>query len=568
MKKKILAFSFVLLMKRKCVFTIIVVSAVILGITATTAYADDPSADATYWQGPVNSATDWFSGSNWNKGTPDSSDDACIDNGGIAQITSGTAVAGSLHLAPGTTVYPSPGWQTKEGHLVQSDGSLTISNGIYLGNVASYTLTGGNLSSQELEIGSYYGNALFQQSGGSNSTGNLTVDWKNTYKFESGTLTVTGEENIDHAGIFEQTGGNHVTNYIVLGSHSSGGHYVLSGGTLDAFDLYGTNSSTVEHSGGSSVMIAMWGVGSYNLSQTNANNPSSLTTDWTNVLAGQTFTQSGGVHNTRGSQGIYGGEYTLVGGTNTVGAELYIVGDGIYRMTGGSLTASRITVGDDEYGNGTLEVASGCTVSAVENSGSNWSKIIRTSMNSSVDLSQGGKVLVGNVNTGLTGAITIGIDGVLEGNGTIIGSIANQGIVKSSWVTGGYWSPVYSPGTLTITGDYEQESNGILALFMAGSDADSFSRMSIGGQAYLDGELSLSLIDGFIPNIGDTFEILNASSCYGNFSSFNVVGLPDDMFFDIEYGSNNVVLEVVPEPTTLVLLGLGGLFLRAKNLNQ
>ena len=265
-------------------------------------------------------------------------------------------------------------------------------------------------------------------------------------------------------------------------------------------------------------------------------------------------------------QGIYGGEYTLSGGIHTVGTRLLIADDGIYRMTGGSLTASQITVGD-KYRNGTLEVASGSTVSVVEYSGSNpWpeNKNMRISINSSVDLSQGGKVFVGNVDTGLTGTITIGIDGSLEGNGTIIGSIANQGIVKSGSVTGVYWLPLDAPGTLTVTGDYEQESNGILDLFMAGSDADSFSRISIGGQAYLDGELSLSLIDGFIPNIGDIFEILNAGSCYGTFSSFNVIGLPNDMFFDIEYGSNNVVLEVVPEPATLVLLGLGGLFLRKR----
>ena len=231
-------------------------------------------------------------------------------------------------------------------------------------------------------------------------------------------------------------------------------------------------------------------------------------------------------------------------------------------MTGGSLIAGDVYVGGEQSGSGTLEVASGCTVSVKD--GFYQHNTIRVFEDSLVDLTQGGKVLVGNVDTGLTGTITIGTDGYIECIGTIDGHVSNQGTVRSGLRY--ICQQEYSPGTLTITGDYEQESNGILALFMTGSDAGSFSQISIDGQAYLAGELSLSLMDGFIPNIGDVFEILNADSCYGTFSSFNVIGLPDDMFFDIEYGSNNIILEVVPEPATIALLGLGGLFLRKRNM--
>lgn len=558
MKRNLLVFSFVLLMKRKCVFTTAVVSVVILGTIPITAYALT-LPDATYWQGPLDLEADWFSGSNWDKGVPGPSDDAAIDNGGIARITSGIAVAGSLYLGPGTTIYP--GSQRKEGHLVQSDGSLTISNRLYLspttGTSSSYTLRGGDISSQELKI---QGDSLFQQSGGSNSTGNLMVaGTSSTYKLESGMLTVTGEEKIDNSAIFEQTGGNHVAGFVVLGSYPYGdkGHYALKGGALSVDNnIELSDGSTFQHSGGSSNISVLFNDGDYSLSQTNANISSSLTTDLS--VVGGTFTQSGGEHNVSQNQFVQG-LYTLSGGINTIYTTLEINDQGMYRMIGGSLTASRINVGD-EYGSGTLEVASGCTVSA---KGGFWREnTIRTFGNSSVDLTQGGKVLVGNVDTGLTGAITIGIDGVLEGTGTIIGNVSNQGIVRSGLRYIGQQG--YSPGMLTITGDYEQESDGILTLFMAGSDADSFSQIFIDGQADIAGELSVHLIDGFIPNIGDIFEILNASSCYGNFSLLNVVGLPDDMFFDIEYGSNNVVLDVVPEPATLALVAFGGILLRKR----
>lgn len=550
-------------MKRKNVFLKVVIVAIILGMISLTVYAD-PSPDASYWQGPAYTESDWFSSGNWNNGIPGSSDDACVDNGGIATISSGNAAAGSLYLAPGTTIYPAPGWNMKEGHLLQSGGSLTITNKLVLsatsGTTSSYKLIDGSVSSQELRLG---GNSLFQQSGGTNTTSGLTLAGTSSkYKLESGALTVNGEEKIDNSAVFEQTGGNHTADFLVLGSYPYGdkGNYILKNGTLGVnCSMELSDGSTFQHTGGSAIISTLFNDGNYSLSQDSVPTASILTTDLSIVKNGGSFSQSGGQHHVRQQQHVSGGHYTLSGGTHTIDQTLYIYDQAAYRMTGGSLTANSIEVGGNRYTGATLEVGSGCAVSVKDGFFQNTMRVFEDGL---VDLTQGGKVLIGNVDAGLTTTATIGTDGVLEGTGTILGNVSNQGIVRSGLRYIGQQE--YSPGILTITGDYQQQFDGTLAIFLAGTDEDSFSRLSILGIADIAGELNISLIGGFVPDIGDSFEILNASACYGNFSLVNTAGLPDGMFFDIDYTNTNIVLEVVPEPATLMLFGLGSLILRKR----
>ena len=90
-----------------------------------------------------------------------------------------------------------------------------------------------------------------------------------------------------------------------------------------------------------------------------------------------------------------------------------------------------------------------------------------------------------------------------------------------------------------------------------------FDLLAVTGTATLDGTLNLRLINGFTPFNGETFEILSSRGLSGVFSTIN--GLVEGNFtFSVDYGRINpngvtltANLTAVPEPTSLLMLGLG-----------
>ncbi|MDD2221342.1 MAG: fibronectin type III domain-containing protein, partial [Clostridia bacterium] len=72
---------------------------------------------------------------------------------------------------------------------------------------------------------------------------------------------------------------------------------------------------------------------------------------------------------------------------------------------------------------------------------------------------------------------------------------------------------------------YQQQSTGTM-VFAVGGLAD-FTKLELSGQAYLAGKLELNLIDEYVPQSGDTFEVMAYASKTGTFSSIagNVPGI-------------------------------------------
>jgi outer membrane autotransporter protein len=100
--------------------------------------------------------------------------------------------------------------------------------------------------------------------------------------------------------------------------------------------------------------------------------------------------------------------------------------------------------------------------------------------------------------------------GTLAGNGLIIGNVRNTGVV----------APGNSPGTLRISGNYEQASTGALNIEIA--SASNFDRLVVSGQITLAGTLNVILYGGYMIAPGSHFDFLQAASITGNFSSIVV----------------------------------------------
>ncbi|MEA2475793.1 MAG: hypothetical protein QOE06_3708, partial [Thermoleophilaceae bacterium] len=138
--------------------------------------------------------------------------------------------------------------------------------------------------------------------------------------------------------------------------------------------------------------------------------------------------------------------------------------------------------------------------------------------------------------------------GVLVGLGTIDGNLVNNAVDNPG-----------DPGTQTITGNYTQGLSGLLILDFAGlNPATQYDNLSIGGNVSLAGGLQVDLFNGFVPTLGQTFEILSwTGTLAGDFTSWNLPTF-DGLTFTEIVESNRILLQVAastatPEPSTFVL---------------
>jgi hypothetical protein len=63
--------------------------------------------------------------------------------------------------------------------------------------------------------------------------------------------------------------------------------------------------------------------------------------------------------------------------------------------------------------------------------------------------------------------------------------------------------------------------------------------------------LQISIVDGYQPKLGDSFQVLDYSSLAGSFNSVQILNNPQDQFTP-EYGADGLTLTVtaVPEPAS------------------
>ncbi|KKM23646.1 hypothetical protein LCGC14_1613130, partial [marine sediment metagenome] len=139
---------------------------------------------------------------------------------------------------------------------------------------------------------------------------------------------------------------------------------------------------------------------------------------------------------------------------------------------------------------------------------------------------------------GTTGGGTVVVTGgVLAGVGTIGGDLTNSG---------GAVSPGNSAGELAVTGNLALNS-GKLSVEVGGLGAGESDKLVVTGTADLGGELEVSLIDGFVPEMFDEITILTAGTVTDTFDStsgLTGLGGKAGLYFavDYDYDANDVTL--------------------------
>jgi uncharacterized repeat protein (TIGR01451 family) len=124
--------------------------------------------------------------------------------------------------------------------------------------------------------------------------------------------------------------------------------------------------------------------------------------------------------------------------------------------------------------------------------------------------------------------------GTLQGVGTISGNVDN---------IGGTVSPGNSAGNLHISGNYTQGPTGALNIELGGIiSVTEYDVLDVTGQASLDGELDISLINGYMPITGTVFRIMNFNIRSGDFVTETGTNVGDYLFLLPYYSPDHLYL--------------------------
>lgn len=242
-------------------------------------------------------------------------------------------------------------------------------------------------------------------------------------------------------------------------------------------------------------------------------------------------------------------------------------GDRVNAEVGGSLTIGNgVTVrsgnrggllgiaGADLHNQGTISSATSSWPMTVAADIFTNSGLVRVSQNSTLNMTADSITNSGqfNVETGtLNNSSIINNSGVILGRGTINGDILNSGTIQPGSLTG--------PGILTA-GDVDQTTTGTLAILLAGTTPGTGSSKLIADTVVLNGTVSVSLVDGYVPTGGESFDILDWNSViiWEDYDfDFSNADLGPNYYWNVSAFQTSGVIQVtpVPEPST-ILLGL------------
>ncbi len=491
--------------------------------------------------------------------------------GGVVQATNG-----------GTVTIATTNW-VNNGSYVVNAGTLNLTAGFTTAGIGTITRTGGTISLQAiltntsaaLDVQVFGGNLSL--SGGEILGGTLT---------SSGTARIVANNSGSNILSGVQISGNALdmsagtatlqltngTNFTALSTFTVGGNSYLRvaeavtltnlnltlTGNGSSLQLYGGNAVTLA----STVMVTGAGTGNNNVGISN-----DYGDNGTNALTNQGTLQATAASTSLNinPSGVFTNQGTIQasgGGTVTVPIGITFSNFSSGTLTGGTYIVQAGSTID--FGTRTISTIGPGTVVTLDGMSSTFTAVnsvttnngtfnLTTGRNFTVTggtLTNSGTLTVGNTAaTTLTGAVVDFSGGVVQGAGTITGTV----MVNS----GGTLHPGNSPGILTIMSAVTLASGANFAVDLNGATiGTTYSQLNLTGGGSINlGNATLVTSLGYAPAPGDSFTIITGGTVSGIFNGLTsgsmvplgtFQGTPYSGY--ITYNSTSVVLTPVPEP--------------------
>ncbi len=362
------------------------------------------------------------------------------------------------------------------------------------------------------------------------------------------TITLAGEESgaeeFEVRGTLTNNTGAQLDLTTSLASVSAGnlinnGSIVMQGGNGVAFQVSGNiqNSGTISESGYNTIVqgAALTNSGSISLSDLailringDVNNSGTISTSL-GAQNSDTINITGKLTNTAGANFSLGANQDVANISFISNAGTVFLGSGTsLTVTGGARSSANTLPGF--LNTGIVDISSGATISSPLS-------FTQTSGQTTVD---------GTLRISSRGLIDFAGGSVYGNEGTLQGTVLSNAAINIG-------DAPMLVGQLAIMGNYTQLANGSLTFDIAGPTSGQYDQLNVSGNAQLNGLMTVDLLHGYVPQIGNTFDIMNFASSSGTFSS--VVGLPinGQEHFVLEYNPTNLTLDVesgqILEPT-------------------
>ncbi len=500
-------------------------------------------------------------------------------------------VAGSISAFDVTLDIQANSLETNRISYFAAAGLLDIANGIVANDIEftspsafreGYDLNAGFIEQGDNANLNFTGdlNAGFIEQGFNSSialTGNIDVGFisqnsGSTFQFNSGILTLTDDErafySIGAGEVFDSTRQLHNAGRTIVEQAtnlelSEGG--VLSAGRLT--NLGTINVSTDYTLGDSSRFDAFQGDGL--LTVDNA----TLTINDANVAELGRITALRNNATIAASNGFLVGDGFVLEGQGTVDGTVAAGTGSLILANGGSLTLGDSTRFNGFVSQGELRTGTN-TVTLLDANQAVLGSITELGAAGVEGQLVADNGLVIETGNNLIGFGTIdsinAIEAAVINNGFVSGNSEDELLTFTGYVRGigtfdnvvfdGTFDPGQSPAELQVGNLFFSEDN-LLILELGGLErGDEFDALISDGSLSFDGELQISLINGFNPNLDDSFDLFDFVSSSGQFSILTLPTLQSGLTFDTSqlYSSGVISVVAVPEPGAIFLVPLFG----------